>query len=78
MQYIKKRVLDELRHGDVVVSSGENDNYIKDIPIGTIDEIVVVDYDSSLDIKLTPAIDFSRLEDVIVIDLKELRNSPGD
>ena len=78
MQYIKKRVLDELRHGDVVVSSGENDNYIKDIPIGTIDEIVVVDYDSSLDIKLTPAIDFSRLEDVIVINLKELRNSPGD
>jgi len=71
MQYIRKRVLEELHYGDVVVSSGENDNYIQDIPIGTISKITVVDYDSSLNIELESAIDFSRLETVIIVDRKE-------
>ena len=30
MQYIKKRVLNELQYGDVIVTSGENENYPKD------------------------------------------------
>ena len=39
MQYIKKRVLNELQYGNVVVTSGENENYLKDIPIGSITKI---------------------------------------
>lgn len=72
MKYIKKRVLPELNFGDIIVTSGESSNYIKDIPVGTISKISVVDYDSSLDIEVTPIIDFSRLETVIVTDLKEI------
>lgn len=72
MRYIKKRVLGELSIGDMIVTSGENGNYIQDIPIGTISKITVVDYDSSLDIEVTPVIDFARLETVIVTDLKEV------
>lgn len=68
MKYIKKRVLDQLHYGDIIVTSGENDNYMRDIPLGTISKISVLDYDSSLNIELTPVIDFSRLETVIVID----------
>lgn len=68
MKYIKKRVLDELNYGDIVVTSGENENYMRDIPVGTISKITVLDYDSSLDIELTPIIDFSRLENVVVVD----------
>ena len=68
MNYIKKRSLDELHYGDVIVTSGENDNYMRDIPIGTISKIRVLDYDTSLDIELIPIIDFSRLENVIVVD----------
>lgn len=74
MQYIRKRVLDELHFGDVVVTSGENDNYMRDIPIGSISKITVLDYNSSLNIELTPIIDFSRLETVIVVKQKELND----
>lgn len=68
MQYIKKRVLSDLHFGDVIVTSGENGNYMRDVPLGTISKIRVLDYDSSLDIELIPIIDFSRLETVIVVD----------
>lgn len=71
MKYIKKRVLPELNFGDIVVTSGETDNYVADIPVGTITNIMVVEYDSSLNIEITPVVDFARLETVIVTDLKE-------
>ena len=70
MQYIKKRVLNELLYGNVVVTSGENENYLKDIPIGSITKIKTVDYDSSLIIEITPIIDFARLETVMIVDVK--------
>lgn len=72
MTYIKKRVLNELQVGDLIVTSGEGGNYISDIPIGSISEIKVLDYDSSLNIKVAPVIDFSRIEMVIVSDLEKL------
>lgn len=71
MKYIKKRVLPELNFGDIVVTSGETDNYVSDIPVGTITNIMVVEYDSSLNIEITPVVDFARLETVIVTDLKK-------
>ena len=74
MQYVRKRVLDELHYGDIVVTSGENDNYMRDIPIGTISKITVIDYNSSLNIELTPIIDFSRLENIVVVNQKELND----
>lgn len=75
MNFIKKRVLEELHYGDVVVTSGENSNYMRDLPIGTISKISVIDYNSSLDIELTPIIDFSRLETVIVVDIREINDA---
>lgn len=72
LSYIKKRSLEDLKIGDMVVTSGENENYIRDIPIGTISKIKVLDYDSSLEIELVPIVDFSRLETVIVTDVREI------
>ena len=72
MRYVKKRVLDELNYGDLIVTSGEYENYLRDITIGSISKITPLDYDSTLDIEVVPVIDFSRLETVIVADLKEL------
>ena len=72
MKYIRKRVLDELHYGDIVVTSGENNNYMRNIPIGTISKITVLDYNSSLDIEIVPIIDFSRLENVVVVNLSEI------
>ncbi|MCH5294575.1 MAG: rod shape-determining protein MreC [Treponema sp.] len=68
LQYIRKRVADELSKGDIVVTSGENDNYMRDIPVGRIAKVTVVDYDSSLQIEVEPIIDFARLETVLVVD----------
>lgn len=78
LQYIRKRVVDELNFGDIVVTSGENDNYNRDIPIGSISKITILDYNSSLRIELTPIIDFSRLETVFVVNPKELNSRKGD
>jgi len=75
MKNIRKRVLDELHYGDIVVTSGENNNYMGDLPIGSISKISVVDYNSSLDIELTPIIDFSKLENVIVVNLYEINDA---
>lgn len=74
LSYIKKRVLEELSYGDVIVTSGENDNYMSDIPIGTISAITVLDYDTSLEITVIPVIDFGRLEHVVIVDV----HSPED
>ena len=74
LEYIRKRVVDELSFGDVIVTSGENNNYMKDIPIGTISKITVLDYNSSLKIELTPMIDFARLENVVVVNQVELND----
>ncbi|QNL97463.1 rod shape-determining protein MreC [Treponema sp. Marseille-Q4132] len=73
LKYIKKRVMDTLNYGDVIVTSGENGNYMRNVPIGSISEIRVVEYDSSLEIDVAPLIDFERLETVIVVDVKSER-----
>lgn len=74
LKYIRKKVAEELKYGDIIVTSGENDNYMKDIPIGTISLISDLDYESSLNIELTPVIDFARLENVVVVNQKELND----
>ena len=74
LQHIKKRALGELNKGDVVVTSGENGNYMRDIPIGAISKISVIDYNSSLNIELNPIIDFAKLETVVVVNQQELND----
>ena len=78
MQYIRKSVVDELSYGDIVVTSGENDNYMRDIAIGTITKITTLDYNSSLNIELVPILDFARLENVVVVNQKELNDRKAD
>ncbi len=77
LNYIKNRVLNDLQFGDVVVTSGENDNYIRETPIGTISAISDVDYDTNLIISVVPIIDFSRLEEVILVDTETLNETQG-
>ncbi|MFI3257332.1 MAG: rod shape-determining protein MreC [Spirochaetales bacterium] len=77
LQYINERVIDELQYGDVIVTSGENDNYMRETVIGTISSVSVVEYDSSLIISVTPIIDFSRLEEVIMVDFQSSNETTG-
>ncbi len=78
LQYIRKNVAGDLSYGDIIVTSGENDNYLKDIPIGSISKITSLDYNSSLNIELIPIIDFSRLENVVVVNQKQLNDMKGE
>ena len=48
---------------------------MRDLPLGTISKITIVEYNSSLDIELTPVIDFSRLENVVVVNMREINDS---
>ncbi len=75
MGYIRKSAFSDLHEGDVVVTSGENGNYISNVPVGRISKIKVVDYDNSLDIELEPIVDFPRLENVLVVDQTELKEA---
>ena len=75
LRYIKKRARDNVKIGSIIVTSGESANYPRDIPVGTIIETRAFDYDSSLEIDIAPIIDFSRLENVLVLDLSELNPS---
>lgn len=78
MKYIKKRVISELHFGDIVVTSGENGNYVKEIPIGTISKVSILDYDTSLDIEIEPVINFSRLESVMVVSNTEMKSQKDE
>ncbi len=72
MRYLKKRARDEIRVGDKIVASGENYNYPRDVPIGFVSSIRSLDYETSLELDIEPIIDFSRLENVFVLDLETL------
>ena len=75
MQYIRKRIVDQLHFGDIVVTSGENNNYMRDIPLGTISKISTQEYNSSLYIEVIPIIDFARLENVVVVNMREINDA---
>jgi rod shape-determining protein MreC len=70
MKYVKKRAKDEIKIGDKVLTSGENSNYPGEIPVGFVSKIRGLDYETSLELDLDPVIDFSRLENVFVLDMQ--------
>jgi len=75
MKYVKKRAREEIHIGDEVVTSGENNNYPKNVSIGFVSKITGIDYETSLELEINPIIDFSKLENVFVLDMNQ---SAGD
>ena len=69
MKYVQKRAKDEIAIGDRILSSGENNLFPKDSPIGIITGIKVHDYETYLELAVQPIIDFSRLDYVFVLSL---------
>ncbi len=53
--------------GDTVVTAGTGGVFPKGIPIGTISKIVKHDYGLFQTLELLPSVDFSRLEEVLII-----------
>ncbi|OQY17631.1 MAG: rod shape-determining protein MreC [Desulfobacteraceae bacterium 4572_35.1] len=57
----------DVQIGDMVVTAGTGGIFPKGIPIGIISNIIKPDYGLFQTLELTPCVDFSRLEDVLVI-----------
>ncbi|OQY37215.1 MAG: rod shape-determining protein MreC [Spirochaetaceae bacterium 4572_7] len=69
LDYVKKIALSEMNIGDLVETSGMNSIYPKGYYIGRIISIKKLEYETSLDIKVEPIIDFSRLEYLSVLNI---------
>lgn len=76
MKYVKKRAKDEITIGEKILTSGENNNFPKNVPIGFVTKVKGSDYETSIDLEVEPVIDFSRLENVFVLDMSAA--VPGD
>jgi rod shape-determining protein MreC len=65
LYYIPKDV--EVEPGEVVITSGLSRIYPKGIKIGVVAEVEEKEYELFKKIKIKPAVDFNRLEDVFVV-----------
>ncbi|GHV89453.1 cell shape-determining protein MreC [Spirochaetia bacterium] len=83
MRLISKRARDEIHFGDMVVTSGIGGGgedmavYPGEINIGRISRILYKEDESSMEVELKPAIDFSRLEYVFIIEAARVESGEG-
>jgi rod shape-determining protein MreC len=68
MRFINKRARNEISQGDVIITSGMGRVFPTGITIGRVGRILFQEYESSMEVELEPAIDFSRLEYIFVLD----------
>ncbi len=71
MSYIKKSAKEHIKFGDMVITSGMRSIYPRGINIGRVREIDTSEWQPSLQLKIEPVIDFSRLEYVFIITGKK-------
>ncbi len=65
VEYVQRT--DEIEVGDLLVTSGVGRRFPKGIPVGTITQIVKRDFGIYQQVYATPAVDFSRLEEVLIV-----------
>ncbi|MDR2634127.1 MAG: rod shape-determining protein MreC [Treponema sp.] len=74
MRFIQKRARNEISPGDVIISSGmglssgRGGVYPPGITLGRVSKVLYQEYEISMEVEVEPAIEFSRLEYVFVID----------
>lgn len=65
VEYVQRT--DEIEVGDVLVTSGVGRRFPKGIPVGTVTQVVKRDFGIYQQVLATPAVDFSRLEEVLIV-----------
>jgi rod shape-determining protein MreC len=58
---------DEVEVGDLLVTSGVGRRFPKGIPVGTVTHVVKRDFGIYQQVIASPAVDFSRLEEVLIV-----------
>jgi len=66
VKYVKKRAKDEIRYGDLVVTSGLRSLYPPGIAVGRVTRVRSLDYLTSLEVEIAAVLDFGRLEHVFI------------
>jgi rod shape-determining protein MreC len=75
MRFIPKRARDDIRVGDLVITSGMRDSggvYPAGITVGRVSRIRYEEYETSMSLELESSLDYSRLEYVFVVDPEQL------
>lgn len=67
MEYLSESALPDINREDIVITSGLNSLYPKDIIIGRVVAIEIKEYSSSLELEIQPIVDFDRLEYLLVL-----------
>jgi rod shape-determining protein MreC len=67
MRYVQSQARNEIRYGDLIITSGMASIYPPGIPIGTVETILSQPYETTLELRMSPLVDFSRLEHVFVV-----------
>lgn len=65
---------DDIRTGDLLISSGLGGIFPKGIPVGTVSEVHRMQFGITQSVEVIPSVDFSRLEEVLI--LTEQQESP--
>ncbi len=76
MQFVRKQALDEVQPGDLVITSGLNSLYPRDLPIGRVVQVYNKAYETTIELDLKPVVDFSKLEYVFWIQSEEASTAP--
>jgi len=81
VEYVQRT--DEIEVGDLLVTSGVGRRFPKGIPVGTVTQVVKRDFGIYQQVYATPAVDFSRLEEVLIVmsapaeEPQAQRDAPG-
>jgi rod shape-determining protein MreC len=78
MRSLSKRALDDISVGDVVITSGIGGVYPAGIMLGRVSGIMSHEYETSIELELESALDFSRLEYVFVLEKEGTRNESAE
>ncbi len=65
VEYVQRT--DEVEVGDLLVTSGVGRRFPKGIPVGTVTQVVKRDFGIYQQVVAAPAVDFSRLEEVVIV-----------
>jgi rod shape-determining protein MreC len=65
VQYVERT--DEVEVGDLFITSGVGRRFPKGLPVATVTQVVKRDFGNFQEVVAVPSVDFSRLEDVLII-----------
>jgi len=68
MRFVPRRARNDINIGDIIISSGMGGIFPAGINIGRVSGVNILEYENTLNVEVTPMVDFSRLEYVFIID----------